>query len=318
MNRRRAIINADDLGMSRGITDGIIRAHLEGVLTSASLMVNQPASEYALAQLQRAPRLGVGIHLNLCEGPPLLAASQVPSLVTHEGRFLPRKVMIRKLWCWQVSPREIEAEFRAQIGWMKERGITPTHADSHYHLHMYPAAVKPFCRALASTGIRCARASHHRHWPRDGGIAGAYGGSVLRRWLVMAYRDLLQGVAFRNLLCPPCFPVPHRRYWGRPDLLSDAWRFAIENLLPGTQEIVCHPGLYQSGFSENDDIRGQREAELQILIDPQLRRLIEREQVELITYSELNQEKLNGHHLSKDDNAVSRRGSDFVLEGRKS
>lgn len=318
MNRRRVIVNADDLGMSRGITDGIIRAHLEGILTSASLMVNQPASEYARAQLRRAPKLDVGIHLNLCEGAPLLAASRVPSLVTREGKFHPREEMIRRLWCWQVSPREIEAEFRAQICWMIERGIPPTHADSHHHVHMYPAAVRPFCKAVNSTGIRCARASHHRHWPRDGGISGAYAGSVLRRWLVMVYRDLLQAVAFRELACPDYCSVPHRRYWGRPDLLSHAWRFAFKNLLPGTYEIGCHPGLSQHGFSENDDIRDQRESELRILMDPQLRSLIEREQIELITYSQFNQEKLDGQHLSKDDNASSRRGSDFVLEGHKS
>ena len=55
-------------------------------------------------------------------------------------------ITIRKLWTWRASGREIEAEFRAQIGWMRDRGVVPEHADSHHHMHLYP---RRFCHLSA-------------------------------------------------------------------------------------------------------------------------------------------------------------------------
>ena len=117
MKETRLIVNADDFGMSRGISDAILLAHRRGFLTSASLMTNMPAAEYAAACLAKAPALGVGVHLNICDGRPLMPIGEVPTLVDAKGAFHPARVMIRKLWRWQVSGRQIEAEFRAQIRW---------------------------------------------------------------------------------------------------------------------------------------------------------------------------------------------------------
>ena len=105
MSEKKLIINADDLGLSRGITDGILVAHQEGVLTSASLMVNQPATEYAVKRLESAPKLDVGIHLNLCQGFPVLPPEQVPSLVGTDGRFLRPSQMGRRLVQLRASPK---------------------------------------------------------------------------------------------------------------------------------------------------------------------------------------------------------------------
>jgi len=288
MNSKRLIINADDLGMSRGVTDGILRAHREGVVTSASLMVNQAGSEYAVAQLAKHPDLGVGIHLNICEGTPVLLVSQVSTLTTKDGRFYSPSQMARRLWHWQASAREIEAEFRAQIRWMKERGLSITHGDSHHHLHLYPCAVAPFRRALLSEGICCARAPRHRHWPRNGFLGPPHGGPLWRRLLVGANMDLLQFYLHRCLTMPDCCVVPHPRYRGKLDLLPEAWAALLQNLPPGTYELGCHPGLSEPGFSENADFCERRELELQILTDPQLRRVLQQNNITLIAYPDLD------------------------------
>ena len=102
---KKLIINADDLGLSRGITDGIVLAHREGILTSASLMVNQPATEYAVEQLRCLPTLDVGIHLNLCQGSPVLPAKSVPSLVDSTGKFHSPGEMGRRLVRWLARQR---------------------------------------------------------------------------------------------------------------------------------------------------------------------------------------------------------------------
>src|SRR5262245_49085000 len=127
--RKRLIINADDYGLSRGITEGILLTHRKGLLTSASLMVNQPATEYAVRKAPEAPQLGIGIHLNLTEGKPVLPKERVPTLVNPAGEFPGPAEMGRRLLRWRASTAEIEAEFRAQIRLMKSLGLVPTHAD---------------------------------------------------------------------------------------------------------------------------------------------------------------------------------------------
>jgi len=284
---KRLIVNADDFGLSRGITDAVVLAHRYGYLTSASLMVNMPASEYAVERLTKLPRLSVGVHLNLCAGRPILPASNVQTLVGADGNFHPPTVMIRKLWLRQVSPSEIEMEFRAQICWAKDRGVTPTHADSHHHMHIYPAAIGPFTRAVLAEGIYCTRAPRSIAVPPIQELGGPHAGSLFRRVAVQAYRTLLQHVWLRDFEMPDsrvCF-----RSRDRADFvaLGEGWKLAFANLPPGTFELVCHPGLFERGFSESDRIHEQREEELHWLTDREWRDALDRSGVRLITYRDL-------------------------------
>ena len=287
MKEKRLIVNADDFGMSRGITDGIVHAHLNGFLSSTSLMPNMPAADYAVSRLGEIPALGVGVHLNICQGKPILPAHEVPSLVDAKGNFNSPAVQARSLWLGRVDASEIESEFVAQIRWMKDRGIVPTHADSHQHMHMYPAAVKPFARALAEEGIQCARAPRCSIWPRTASIGGPHEGMLLRRLLVQSYWSALQFVAFRKLRMPQSRVsfLPHERR--NLALLRERWKAALVNLPQGTFELACHPGLFEAGFSETDRIHLQREEELRWLTDPELGCVVKRGGTKIITYKHL-------------------------------
>jgi len=68
MSARRLIVNADDFGRSHSINEAVVRAHREGILTTASLMVNEPGFDEAVAQAREHPQLGVGLHLTLVCG----------------------------------------------------------------------------------------------------------------------------------------------------------------------------------------------------------------------------------------------------------
>jgi len=287
MDEKRLIVNADDLGMSHGITDAILLAHRYGVVTSASLMVNMPAAEYALERLLRAPNLGVGVHLNICRGKPALPPSEVQTLVATDGSFLAPAVMARRLWRWQVAEWQIEAEFRAQIQWMKKYGLNPSHADSHHHMHIYPAAVRPFARALAAEGIRCARSPRCSHWPKNGTIGGPHKGAPLRRVLVQYYRSGLQKILFRRISTPESRISFAAHDCANLGDLARQWMLALKNLPAGTFELACHPGIMEPGFSETDAIGFQRERELRLLMDPEMRKAIERNGIRLITFNEL-------------------------------
>ena len=300
MSSTRLIVNADDCGMSPGISDAILLAHLDGFLTSTSLIVNMSGSEKALEQVATASRLGVGIHLNICQGKPISSARDIPTLVDSSGAFHPPAMMIRRLWRWRVSTRDLEREFRAQIRWMKMRGLEPTHADSHHHMHIYPAAVTAFARALSAEGVRCVRAARCSSWPKARGLGGPHEGGIIRRVFVDGYRRVLQNTLLRKFHSANTrvsLPQQARR---DPANLKSHWMATFENLPEGTFEFACHPGRPERGFSETDAIHLQREQELRLLLDAGIRKAISQTGIRLISYRELVAErqlfKLGGDH----------------------
>jgi chitin disaccharide deacetylase len=284
--RKRLIVNADDLGLSFGITDGILESHRKGIVTSASLMVNQPATEYAVAAVRDTPSLDVGIHLNLCQGKPVLSPERVPSLVGKDGNFLPPREISRKLINWQASPKEIAAEFCAQIDRMLSYGLTPSHADSHHRFHIYPAAASVFSKSVRSRGISRVRGATKQTWPQNN-LGSAHSGGLPRRVAVNTYNHFLQSVLFHKLKSPDAGVSLHPKFRGKPEQCGDAWCFAFENMPAGTYEIWCHPGFRQRNFSETDNLCEQRELEAAMLIDRRLFDVIDEAGIELIDFREL-------------------------------
>ena len=117
----RILIHADDLGISRGITDNILRCADEGALNSASVVVNCDASAYALAECRKRPGLRLALHLNLVEGRPLSPPGALDLLTDGDGFFRHTFFSLWKLW-WLSGPakrarlaRQINLEFTAQI-----------------------------------------------------------------------------------------------------------------------------------------------------------------------------------------------------------
>ena len=287
MRSTRLIVNADDFGWTRGITDGILLAHRRGIVTSTSLMVNQPATAYAVEQLASTPQLSVGIHLNLTDGRPVLTGRQVPSLVDSRGRFHPFSQLQRRLWRLQIRSREVEAEFRAQIQQMKSLGLAPTHADSHHHLHMHPLVAKPFVRAVRSEGITRARQYNPFRGVSGDAPQPVHKRPLLRHLLVRAYVTLLRWLFFQPLDSPDAMVVPLPAVRLSAGQLSRGWHSLLEGLPAGTFELGCHPGLPTAGLPSCDVLREKRELELSVLTDPQLRDAMASHSIELIAYSQL-------------------------------
>jgi predicted glycoside hydrolase/deacetylase ChbG (UPF0249 family) len=283
---KRLIVNADDLGLSHGITDAILQCHAKGIVTSASFMVNQPATQYAADRLREYSNLDVGIHLNLCQGRPVLPPHRVPSLVDSDGSFLQPGEMGRRLIRWQVSSKEIEAEFIAQIERMMSLGLRPSHADSHHRFHIYPAAAAPFRNALKSVRIERVRSAKKSTWPNPQ-FGGAHAGVLFRRVAVDVYNRFLQSAVFGELKSPDAGIALHPKFRGKLSRLPEAWMFALANMPSGTYEIWCHPGFAEPGFSEHDPLREQRCVEAAMLIDPLLSRIISKAGIQLITFRSL-------------------------------
>jgi predicted glycoside hydrolase/deacetylase ChbG (UPF0249 family) len=135
---RRLIVNADDFGRARGVNAGVLRAHRDGIVTAATLMVTTPGTDDAARIARTTPSLDVGLHLTLTFGRPVSDAGMVPSLVEPDGSF-PRAPSAF-LGTSRANRDEAALEYRAQFARARELiGREPTHLDSHHWLHDEPA-----------------------------------------------------------------------------------------------------------------------------------------------------------------------------------
>lgn len=138
---RLLIVNADDYGLTTGVSRGILQAHRDGIVTSTSVLTLAPAFATTASWLHDVPSLGVGVHLAAVgEDQPLLSAAEIPTLVDKRGRlasswrqFLPRAAIGR------VDPGDLAREFGAQIEAVVATGVGIGHLDTHQHLHLWPS-----------------------------------------------------------------------------------------------------------------------------------------------------------------------------------
>jgi len=150
------ITNADDFGLTISICDAIESAFKKGILTSATLLAASAHAPYAAGIAERNPGLSVGAHLQLVAGEPVTSdLSKIRTLVTDDGRFYPGYLDFFKNWhLGKIAAREIKTELINQIKKIMALGITPSHADSHQHIHMHPSLLPIFIDVLKETGIR--------------------------------------------------------------------------------------------------------------------------------------------------------------------
>lgn len=134
------IVNADDYGLTDGVSRAILLAHRDGIVTSTSVLAMAPAFARAAPAL-RDSGLGVGAHLAAVgEDPPLLSAGEIPSLVDRRGN-LPRswRQLLPRVALGRVDPDDLRREFEAQLDRIQSSGLQLTHVDTHQHIHLWPS-----------------------------------------------------------------------------------------------------------------------------------------------------------------------------------
>ena len=274
----RLVVNADDFGQSPAISRGILRAHRDGIVTSASLLGNCDDLPGARALLAEAPQLGIGVHLALSGGRPVAPADRVRSLLGPDGAFAPRGQDFIAAWMkGRIVPAEVERELDAQVARVREAGIAVDHLDTHHHLGFLPVvgrAVEAVARRHGIAGIRSAVERPTLAWvtdPRRGIEAG-----------------LLTGLAWLT-----------RRQLGARRHGPQSWGYVesghldeirileiIGRLGPGLHEIICHPGEEDAAAGEHPP-RYQRTAELASLTSAKVRRGITQRGVALCRWGDL-------------------------------
>lgn len=278
---RVLIVNADDLGMSEGVTRGILEAHHDGIVTSASAMMNAPYARSGLeAALRDAPDLGLGLHLTLTWGRPILPPRRVPTLVDAQGGFVsvPRGVALPRHW----SRDDIAAELRAQLDrFVRVAGRPPDHVDTHHGISTYTAPVREVMLAIASEhGIPVRRsragwfASMERMMPAAADLPDGWG-----PWLERVPTPWRRGpMAERTPLSTDGLDL---RFTGERATVEQLLRI-LDTLPEGVTELLCHPGRANGG-----DDYAFRERELEALTDPRVRDKVASAGIELATFGSL-------------------------------
>jgi hopanoid biosynthesis associated protein HpnK len=270
---RRLIVNADDFGRSPSINEAVIRAHREGILTSASLMVNEPASDAAVELARQNPRLGVGLHLTLVLGRAALPPREIPGLANARGEFTNSPAAAGFGYFFRPGLREqLRQEIHAQFARFRATGLPLDHVNGHLHFHQHPAVFPILWRDAEPLGIRQLRLTREPFWMDALLVRG-------RRWYRAFHAMIFFSLAWYLRLRFSFKKFRHtQRVFG---LLEDSHvdEHYVLKLLPalpaGDSELYSHPSL--------DKFKHEFDA----LISPRVREQIEKLGIELIRYQDL-------------------------------
>lgn len=287
---RRLIINADDFGLTSGVNRAIVEAHGHGVVTSATLMANAPAFSEAVELAQASPRLGVGCHVVLVDGAPVLNPSQVSSLVQGRSQDGARfgeglGTFILRAFCRRLQAGQIEAEVTAQIRKIQAAGLSVSHLDTHKHTHMLPQVLGPLLCAAESCGVKALRNPFEVIQ-----VTPLATRPVLwKRWLEVGALRSLAG-KFRRTVAEAGMLTPNGTLGivATGALDSRLFQAIVEKLPEGTWEFVCHPGYNDAQLQGiHTRLKESRTRELQLLTSPATRELLAGGGIELISYRDL-------------------------------
>ena len=250
---KRLIVNADDFGRTYGINAGVLESHLAGIVTSATVMVLEPAAEDGVSRaIEQAPRLGLGLHFAVTGGGlPASDPDRLPTLLVG-GRFARTPESLPR----EIAPEEIRRELDAQILlFEKLAGRPPSHLDSHHHSALHPDIQPVFADVARERGL-----------PVRASSAEAL-------------------IAFRaaGVRTPDHF---RDGFYGA-GVTAENLRTTLTSLPDGTSELMCHPGHPDAELLAGSTYAHQRERELALLCDPELPVLLAREAVERIDFRNL-------------------------------
>jgi predicted glycoside hydrolase/deacetylase ChbG (UPF0249 family) len=270
---KRLIINADDFGMTAGVNRAVIELAQAKVLSSATLMASAPETVAAATAVVHRPSLsalGVGCHIVLVDGAPILPAAKIPSLIDPNSpsdapRFRPTLgSFLRALLSGSIREADIEAEAVAQIRRLQHLEINITHVDTHKHAHMFPRVLRPLLRAAVLANVACIRNPFEPEWS----VAATTGAGLLRRLQVRALATQ------RRYFLAATEHIGMITTGGSLGVLATGSlnREVLERIVAampnGTWELVCHPGYLDDDLqSAGTRLLKSREIELEALLE---------------------------------------------------
>lgn len=270
---RRLIVNADDFGESHSINEAVIRAHRDGILTTASLMTNEAACAEAVELARQNPQLGVGLHLTFLMGHSALSPKEIPGLVNERSEFSNDPVKVGFAYFFRRSLREqLRKEIHAQFARFRATGLPLDHVNGHLHMHLHPVVFKILMEDAEQLGIR------HLRLTRD--CLARSRRMATGRWL---YR-LSHATIYEILSSRARGPLQQKKIRHAQitfGLLQDSHvdedyiLKVLPELPPGDSELYSHPSL--------DNFKHEFDA----LVSPRVKSRVKELGIELIRYQDL-------------------------------
>lgn len=281
----KLIVTADDFGRSQEINRAVLRAHREGVLTCASLMVAGEAVEEAVEIARQNPALGVGLHLVAVDGPAVLRRESIPDLVDDAGQIPNSPISLGIQYSLQKRIRDqLKTELDAQFQRFASFSLPLSHVDGHQHMHLHPAVfpiVVPLARRFGARGIRIVRdplwiALRH---DRSHLLAKLIWKASFA-WMSQRAKRRLEGDDF--VAADRVFGLMQSGHM-TAEYVIDALQRLSTRADDSLVEMYFHPTL-----GPRLDEFGPNPGELETLCNPRVRQMIEQGNIELVRYAELH------------------------------
>ncbi len=242
----KLIMNADDFGLCRGVNFGIVDAHNLGIVSSTTLMAGGAAFDHAVTLAKDNPTLGIGVHLTLTYGRPILSGHK--TLVDDNGNF--NKLSYVESNQDKIDPAEVEKEYTAQIEKVLAAGIMPTHLDSHHHTHMLDCNLPVFFK-----------------------VAEKYN-------LPVRLRQPSQKPDGITLKCPDCF---EEQFFGETATLEFLKESLTKHA--GIVEVMCHPAHVDHALYTGSSYNIPRIHELKVITSDEIKAFLSENNIELANFT---------------------------------
>jgi hopanoid biosynthesis associated protein HpnK len=279
---RRVIVTGDDFGLSSAVNTAIAQAHREGILTSASVMINAPAWQGAVELAQAHPSLCLGLHLTLIQGRAVLPHRHIPHLVDNQGNFRREPVSAGMLYFFSRQAREeIRAELEAQVEKMLQTGLSPRFLNGHLNIHLHPA-VWPVVLCLAANydipAVRLARENLRVSLSLNS-QRPAYktAHALIFAWLSSRAEKTAGTLKTNDHL----FGLLNDGAMDETFLLG-----LLPEVAPGVTEIYCHPATFPAQAPDWPS-HYRPLAELHALTSPKVAAVLQTSNLELISFNDL-------------------------------
>jgi len=252
---RSLIVNADDCNLTSGVTHAILECHDQGIVSSTSWLINLPSNRDEVAAV-RDSRIGVGLHLNVSLGAPVSGEGAILSLLTDEGLFKKRND-------YEAEAPEVSDlinEYQEQIGlFEKVFGRLPTHLDTHHQLHDHPVFMSALCQ-----------------------VANQFKLPIRRSALMQSadFNRIYPGMVTTKTLCGD---LDAKAFWTLEKLEE-----VLASLLPGTAELMCHPGILDADLQKLSSMTIAREKEYALFSSSSLKSLLEKHKIRLIHFGDIS------------------------------
>jgi len=284
---RQLIINADDFGLTDGVSRGILKAHQFGVVTSTSVMVNFPAAqEWVERARQECPQLGLGLHLTLTAGTPASPPDRIPDLVQPDGAFLGKDDLLPRLS--MIPPGQFAIELRAQVDRFQQIASgPPDHLDSHHHVtYLSPILLAVFADLARELDVPVRNPLPHDE--SDQRIVADFIDGVAVDSQRQAYADemlrILRGFTGTSGIPMPDNFIPD--FYGERAILGELLLLLLHTP-EGISELMCHPAETDDALSAQSGYATPRQDELEILTHASVREVIQSEFIQLINFKDI-------------------------------